>query len=268
MQTLLTCVFEQLLFSIGAIGGMGFLIAWLNRRFYGIPGMNSARVCLVTGAIGTPIHELGHAFFCVVFGHRIVEIKLFRPNAGDGTLGYVSHTWNHKSFYQSVGNFFIGVGPILFGSGVLSVLMWLLAPETFRAFAANLDSLTASTAGSLLAGLPVFVISVFADFFSPGNWLRPLWWIYTILACFIALHVNLSKPDIEHAKPGALLLAGVIVVPNFVLAIAGDGALLGYHRAFVTASLFVTGIMLLCAMFSIIAIGAALLAVKIGKRLR
>jgi hypothetical protein len=38
--------------------------------------------------LGTPIHELGHALFCVIFMHRIVEIEFFKPDPLTGTLGY------------------------------------------------------------------------------------------------------------------------------------------------------------------------------------
>ena len=59
--------------------------------------------------LGTPIHELGHAIFCVIFMHKIVEIGFFKPDPVTGTLGYVSHKWNRLNPWQVLGNFFIAI---------------------------------------------------------------------------------------------------------------------------------------------------------------
>ena len=45
------------------------------------------------GWLGTIIHELGHALFCIIFRHKITEMKLFDPDPETGTLGYVQHTY-------------------------------------------------------------------------------------------------------------------------------------------------------------------------------
>jgi hypothetical protein len=260
----------QLLYSIGAIVAIGFLIAWLNRVFYNLLGTSSQTVCSLTGTIGTPIHELGHAFFCLIFRHKITEIKLYKPNSRDGTLGYVNHTWNPGSFYQRVGNFFIGIGPILFGSAVLALLMGLLIPGTFSSLHRHLDSFVHSTASGSIYLPRIFKTfgSVIADFFQPSNWLLIRWWIYVVLACLIALHVNLSKSDIQGAFPGALLFSLVIAGVNLVLALFGEAALSNYHRGFLTVCMFSTGIMLLCLLFSLVAILAAFIVSQIRRRLR
>ena len=69
--------------------------------------------------LGTPIHELGHALFCVIFRHRITKIEFFKPDPVSGTLGYVEHKWNRHNLWQVLGNFFIGVGPVILGCAVL-----------------------------------------------------------------------------------------------------------------------------------------------------
>jgi len=81
--------------------------------------------------IGTACHELGHALFCVIFRHKITELKLFSPDTKTGTLGYVSHTYEPGSIYQTIGNFFIGIGPILLGSLAIYLTSILLLDISF-----------------------------------------------------------------------------------------------------------------------------------------
>ena len=72
--------------------------------------------------LGTPVHELGHALFCLIFGHKIEEIRFFKPDKDTGTLGFVYHTWNPKNPWHVLGNFFIGIGPVVLGCAVLFAL--------------------------------------------------------------------------------------------------------------------------------------------------
>ena len=118
----------QIAFSIGVIFLLGWLIALCNKVFYSNFGRFGNIVCYITGFVGAPIHELSHALFCLIFFHRIREIKLFQIS-DDGTMGYVIHSYNRRNMYQRIGNFFIGVAPILVMSGLLFLLAWGLLPE-------------------------------------------------------------------------------------------------------------------------------------------
>ena len=100
----------QIAFTIGVIFLLGWLIALCNKVFYSNFGRFGNIVCYVTGFVGAPIHELSHALFCLIFFHRIREIKLFQIS-DDGTMGYVIHSYNRRNMYQRIGNFFIGVAP-------------------------------------------------------------------------------------------------------------------------------------------------------------
>ncbi|WP_254171561.1 ACT domain-containing protein [Clostridioides difficile] len=73
---------------------------------------------IVTGAIGTFVHELSHLIMCLIFMHKINSVKFFRPieSKNDGILGYVSHSYKKDNLYQSIGNFFIGIAPIIGGT--------------------------------------------------------------------------------------------------------------------------------------------------------
>lgn len=75
---------------------------------------------------GVVSHELGHYFFCGIFFHRVTNMALYHPQK-NGQLGYVEHQYNNKSFYQNLGNVFIGLGPIASGvafSWLLTELLW------------------------------------------------------------------------------------------------------------------------------------------------
>ena len=58
-------------------------------------GLRKRGVYLVAW-LGTPLHELGHALFCLIFRHKIEDIKFFKPDKVNGTLGYVYHTLEHE----------------------------------------------------------------------------------------------------------------------------------------------------------------------------
>ncbi|ETO41025.1 putative integral membrane protein [Fructilactobacillus florum 8D] len=83
------------------------------------------------GGLGVIIHELGHAFFAVIFGHKIGAIKLLNFQNQDGTLGSVSSSYNPSSRYQTIGNFFIGLAPIFSGLFTFWLLVKLLCHPTY-----------------------------------------------------------------------------------------------------------------------------------------
>lgn len=96
-----------------------------------ISGGTAGRSPSSRGLIGTPVHEGAHALACLLFGHRIVEVRLFSLDPDDGVLGYVRHSYNPKSFYQRLGNFFIGTAPIVVISLLLAFVAYLVLPEMF-----------------------------------------------------------------------------------------------------------------------------------------
>ena len=67
-----------------------------------------------------PIHELSHLVMAVIFGHKINKVVLFQLN--NTTSGYVEHSWNKKSLYQSFGTFFIASAPLLVSMIATSII--------------------------------------------------------------------------------------------------------------------------------------------------
>ncbi len=86
----------------------------------------------LTGWLGTPVHEIGHAAAGILFGFRILEMKLWRPAARDGILGYVRMAPPGVGDpRRAVGPFFIGTGPLLFGATLISLAAHYLLNAEF-----------------------------------------------------------------------------------------------------------------------------------------
>lgn len=144
-------------------------------------------------APGVMIHEIGHAVFCLIFRHNIVEMKLFSPEE-DGTLGYVNHSYNPNSFYQRIGNFFIGTGPIWFGVAVLCLISWLLLPNEMQ----------------------------ISDFISLNFWGRWQSYIWLYLALTISSHITLSPPDLAGSVDGGIAIMATALLGFLLLGWCGD----------------------------------------------
>jgi len=222
---ILVCFMLQIAFTVGLIVLFGFLIALCNKRFYANFGSYGRVVCYITGAIGTPLHECAHALFCVIFGHKITEIKLFQINSADGTLGYVNHSYNPKNIYHKIGNFFIGVAPIIVISAVLYLLAWWLLPS----FVAEISgSFNISDFVSNIGNVFTSLFSVLQSFFFCAlSW---QWWVFLIVGIFLALHMTLSKADIKGALSGILFLLIVVLVVDVILGLVSGNLLTAFTQ--------------------------------------
>jgi hypothetical protein len=78
------------------------------------------------GLPGTIVHEGSHVIACVLFGHRVLRVKWFDPQATDGALGSVEHSYDPSSAYQRVGTIVIGLAPLIVGAAVILVSARLL----------------------------------------------------------------------------------------------------------------------------------------------
>lgn len=169
------------------------------------------RSVLVTGWLGVPLHELSHLVMCWLFRHRIVAYRLFDPDPRTGTLGYVQHAYQRRSLFQITGNFFIGVAPLLFGSGVLLLALALLlpgaqpplstgpVPEGLGAQLSHVVGLAGATLGRMLS------LSHLA------SWQL---WVFLLLALCVGTHISPSRPDLTGGLPGLALLLGLLFGVN------------------------------------------------------
>lgn len=252
----------QILFSVGLIVICGLVIALCNKAFCRLTGKLARPLLLTTGFIGTPVHELGHAAMCLLFGHRITAIKLYQLDDESGTLGYVTHSYNKKNIYHQIGNFFIGVAPIILGSGLLILLMLLLVPTVFSGvrdsllylFLIDMDFFSLSTYASLGSIFWDIIVEIF-DFSNLSNL---LWWVFILLAVAISLHMTLSTADIKGGAIGFAFIAVILLIVDIVVFFISSAALESMTQGIVAASFYIVGFLAISIVMSAVILAIAL----------
>ena len=170
------------------------------------------------GWIGVPVHEFGHALFCLIFMHKIDEIKLFQPDSETGTLGYVRHSYNPSNLYQRCGNFFIGIGPIILGSLVIFVSAKLLMSSTLTLHSAPrtdgiVESLLSASSGAFDYFLNLFQMEALS------RWQT---YLFLYISFSVGSTITLSPPDIKGAFSGFITLVITVLVLNAITLPFGD----------------------------------------------
>ena len=192
---------------------------------------------------------------CLVFGHRVDEIKLYRPAANDGNLGYVKHSYNKKNIYHQIGNFFIGIAPIICGSGVLLLLMRLTVPTVFDEFISNIGLISEFSYSDIgFAEIwEIFTISIraFLAVFDLSHADNVWWWVFFVLALMISSHMELSGADIKGGVKGILILMGALLAVDLVLYFVSLPALAAVTSAMVTAGFFLVSFLMIAAFFCV-----------------
>lgn len=227
LWNVLTKSFSQFFWLFGMLMILGIILYFLarfTRKMYALTLGHRAEL-FTTAWLGTPIHELGHAFFCLIFRHEIKEIKLFSPDASDGTLGFVKHAYNPKSIYQRIGLLFIGVGPVLFGSAVIAISYFFLVSSDMQFFSlANIDFIGTESEGSWyetivfqLSGIWQVFASLIEVIFTVQNASSKSFWIFIFIAVSVSAHMELSLPDLKSAQSGIVALLVFILFYNFVI---------------------------------------------------
>lgn len=211
--------FLELISLVGPLLVIGLILGIMERRAnqylfaaFGFKGI------LATAWLGTPIHELGHAVMCLIFGHKITDMKLLTINRADGTLGYVSHTYNQRSIYQTVGNFFIGIAPLISGIGVLFLCLHFLLPDSFKIFEAYLKTSVLSKPSELtfVKGFIDTSLVMLRNIFTFSNLLHPNFWIFLLIAISVSSHMALSRADIKGALHGLIMLYLVFFIVTII----------------------------------------------------
>lgn len=219
------------LYMTGMIILVGFILGFLRER--SIENFQKSfgwKAVAITAIIGVPIHELSHAVFCFIFGHKIIKVVLIQKRDENGVLGYVNHSYNPNSVYQQIGNFFIGIAPILGGIASIIALMRIIIPNEYNQFITismnNLD--ITKLDGAAINGVLNSYIKLITSIFSINNFANPYFVVFLILAICISSHISLSSADIKGASKGLIiifLVMGVINVFGFSRFFMAEGIL-------------------------------------------
>ena len=206
----------QLILFFVIIIGFTLLLTILQRIFLKLTGRVGIIITYSTGVIGTPVHELSHALFCLIFGHKIEAISLFRIS-DDGVLGYVEHSYNESNWYQKLGNFFIGIAPIFGGAAVIFLLVRFMSPTAYNGMIDAVDNISTTTIFSSTFWSELFVVigeSIKAFFVLDVK--NGLWWVCMILVLCISTHMCLSRADMRGSLSGIILFVVAIIVANVI----------------------------------------------------
>lgn len=181
---------------------------------------------ILTGFIGTVIHEFSHFIMCLIFRHQVVEVAWFRPIQGmqDGVLGYVQHSYNPTNWYQQIGNFFIGIAPILIGSVIILILYKLFLPASARRFtqAMNVNMQQMSqhfSVGAIFKLMYKQTKSLFGNLFTRVNMKKPFFWLFLFIMYSISTHMSLSFADLKGVAVGLGMIVVILMLISFVLVV-------------------------------------------------
>ncbi len=222
LKDLIVATFGQMASLFGGVFIFGLLINFVSQlNFKYLERSLGSRGTYFVAWLGTPIHELGHALFCVIFLHRIVAIEFFKPDPLTGTLGYVSHKWNRFNPWQVLGNFFIGIGPVILGCAALFAVFYFLIPESPRIW----DSISVALKGAgsdhsigsyfkVLGGSSLAMVELIFTASNVASW---RFWVFIYLAICVASNIRLSLSDLKIALSGL----GCVIFPFLLINLIG-----------------------------------------------
>lgn len=173
-------------------------------------------VLISTAWIGTPVHEISHTVFALLFRFHIQELKLFHPDKQTGTLGYITFSYNPHNPIQLFGKFPVGVAPLLFGSVVLCGLVYFL-PTRGDILLISLWSTNSSL--NVSSGFVPQMIQSFAVMYDSAWHLIILldyydWrtYLFLYLSMCVSSHMAPSSSDFNGAWIGLFILLGFTLV--------------------------------------------------------
>lgn len=221
MEAFILCFLRVVLYTLGVATACGLAVEICYRLCFMLMGKRAGRsFWLVTSLVGAPVHELGHAIACLVFAHRIENIRLLPTRAG---MPLVDHSYNRRNPYAVFGNLWIGLGPIFAGLAVILLVLYWVYPDSLQAYREAVEVL-------LKDGAPTERLLDCVGQFLRGLWTEQTraWWVRLIAAAVLfsmALHVRLSAADVWGMLAGLPAYAVLAAALSLIAVLIGQGAI-------------------------------------------
>jgi hypothetical protein len=210
------------LIQLFALGGPALLLiallSWLARRVQrlAIATFGVTTYLLLFGWLGTTIHEIGHLIGALFFRVPVSGFRPFAPNLRTGELGSVEVKPNYGSLYQYIGLFFIGIAPVVFGTLVIYLALYVLFHGQMAEVWRMIDRRSAITepgVRNILSSGLAFLGFVF----SPRHLLDWRLYLFLYIALSVGSSISLSPSDVRVATPGCLTFIVLLFLFNTVL---------------------------------------------------
>ena len=243
--------------TIGVFILFGWILDKLEYTIYSrMIASSGQNVILVTGIVGTPLHEIAHWIGCKIFGFTVIDVDLFRPVAckSDGILGYVMYSYSGNSWWSKLGCFFTGMAPMIMGSIFMILIVWLIIPEVYACTKKSIENRGEDKIPVLSCWWAAFT-GFWKGMFSLRKWgiLRGIICLYLVTST--AMHMTVSSQDIKSASAGFGIVSIIILIYAIITAAIGNDYVMpalkrgGFIAAFLSIGLIADGILLLVSLF-------------------
>jgi len=194
-----------------------------NRRLYAIGGW---RALLISAGVGTPIHELSHFLAAVIANHKIIELKLFKPDKRTGSMGYMTHSYREDNFFQAIiGNTLIAIAPFFGGAAVIYLMSSYIFPD-FSLFSRTVPRIYFLNLNDLLNWESYLLVldshlKFFAflgkKIFSAAMLSHWKTYVFLLLMFGIVNHLSPSGADFKNFWQPALVLMATILLLSLII---------------------------------------------------
>ena len=242
--------------TIGVFVLFGLVLDQLEAIIYTRMASATGRsMVLVTGIVGTPLHEIAHWLGCKLFGFKVIDVDLFRPVASrtDGILGYVMYATAKDTWWKKLGCFVTGMAPMIMGSVFMVLIVWLVTPEVFRATKKSIEDRSKDKIPVLSCWWAAFT-GFWKSMFSLRKWgiLRGILCLYLVTST--AMHMTVSGQDLKSAAAGFGIVALIYLVYAVITAMIGRDYVIpalkcgGFIASFLSIGLLADGLLLVISL--------------------
>lgn len=252
---------------------LGLILNFIeDKNIYYLESGLGRKGILITGIVGVPIHELSHYIACKIFMHKVESVELFRASKSksDGVWGRVVHSREKGNIYKMIGDFFIGVAPVIIGSFVAYILIrfYLGSESTIFDMIVDIDGSLQMIKDKELIKFLIHIVmaginTLFLILNSPSllsiKGIILLFMIYSI-----CIHLSLSRADIENSKKAIPIVVLIIVLFTVLFGIIG----INFSASFIKMVTYMFSIMTICIIISIPVTALSMLIATIGSRFR